>query len=259
MTMSFVSALDSKHVARTPLRLARLQLSLVGLLFTAAVAYAGSSDDAKVLEHMTQELADAIAPGESAVWDRYTDPDLTYVSEDNEVKTKAKLLADLKPLPNGYSGTIKVTEYQMREFGPIAVATYIAAETELVMGHTLHAQYRTTDTWRKTRAGWRLIAEQILAVPKDPPAVSGSAGELDRYVGTYALSPATKITLRREHDHLVAEREGRAPQIWLVEVPEVFFTPGRPRTRHVFLHGPDGAMSGFADRREGEDLVWTRQ
>lgn len=80
----------------------------------------------------------------------------------------------------------------MREFGPIAVATYIAAETEFVMGHTLHAQHTTADTCRKTRAGWRLIAEQILAMPKYPPAVSGSASELDRYVGTYALSLTTK-------------------------------------------------------------------
>jgi hypothetical protein len=38
----------------------------------------------------------------------------------------------------------------------------------------------------------------------------------------------------------------------------VFFTPGRPRTRRIFMRAPDGTITGFADRREGTDLNWTR-
>jgi hypothetical protein len=44
----------------------------------------------------------------------------------------------------------------------------------------------------------------------------------------------------------------------LPEAGDVFFTPGRPRTGRIFTHAPDGHVVGFADRREGTDLVWTR-
>jgi len=64
--------------------------------------------------------------------------------------------------------------------------------------------------------------------------------------------------VRPDGDHLVAERTGRAPQLLLPESGDVFFTPGHPRTRRIFLRAPDGGVVGFADRREGTDLVWTR-
>jgi hypothetical protein len=46
--------------------------------------------------------------------------------------------------------------------------------------------------------------------------------------------------------------------VLLPETGDVFFTPGRPRIRRIFTRAPDGHVTGFADRREGTDLVWTR-
>ena len=53
------------------------------------------------LQRATQALVDALAPGERAVWEHYSDPALTYVTEDNEVKSRAELLDGMKPLPAG--------------------------------------------------------------------------------------------------------------------------------------------------------------
>jgi hypothetical protein len=78
------------------------------------------------------------------------------------------------------------------------------------------------------------------------------------YAGTYSLSPSTRQTIRQDGDHLVARRSGRAAQQLLPESGDVFFTPGHPRTRRIFLRAADGRVVGFADRREGTDLVWTR-
>jgi hypothetical protein len=78
------------------------------------------------------------------------------------------------------------------------------------------------------------------------------------YAGTYSLSASTWQTIRQDSDHLVAQRSGRAAQQLLPESGDVFFTPGHPRTRRIFVRGPDGRVVGFADRREGTDLVWTR-
>src|SRR4029077_4960471 len=81
---------------------------------------------------------------------------------------------------------------------------------------------------------------------------------LAEFAGWYSLSAATRQEIRRDGDHLVAERAGRAPQVLLPESGDVFFTPGRPRTRRIFTRDADGRVSGFADRREGTDLAWTR-
>ena len=231
------------------------------VLATASAAGTASHTAAATtaaLARATQALVDAIAPGERSVWERYTDPSFVYVTEDNEVKSRKATLEDLKPLPSGYSGWIEVQEFQCRDFGSFAVTTYIMDEHETVEGHELHARYRGSDTWRAAEAGWRLVASQVYAVPQDPARGELSSARLADYEGVYSLSPETRETIRRDSDHLVAERTGRAPQILMPESGDVFFTPGRPRTRRIFTRAPDGSVSGFADRREGTDLVWTR-
>src|SRR5262245_25405757 len=60
------------------------------------------------LKRATQELLDAVAPGDVAVWQRYLSEDCVYTDEEGNVKTKQDLLKELKPLPKGYLGSIKM-------------------------------------------------------------------------------------------------------------------------------------------------------
>jgi hypothetical protein len=39
----------------------------------------------------------------------------------------------------------------------------------------------------------------------------------------------------------------------------VFFAAGQPRTRRIFVRDAAGRIVGFVDRREGEDVRWTKQ
>ena len=237
---------------------------LVGTRAGGAVATSPAVTDASptattsaTLERATQALVDALAPGERAVWERYADPSLTYVTEDNEVKSRAQLLDEMKPLPVGSSGWIVVQEFRCTDFGSFAVTTYLMDEHETIEGHELHARYRGSDPWRATAQGWRLVAAQVYAIPQDPPRGAATSALAD-YAGTYTLSASTRQTIRQDGDHLLAQRSGRAAQQLLPESGDVFFTPGHPRTRRIFLRAPDGRVVGFADRREGTDLVWTR-
>jgi len=223
---------------------------------TAGVSSARPATTAR-LQRATQTLVDALAPGERGVWEHYTDLSLIYVTEDNEVKSRTQLLADMKPLPPGSSGWIVVQEFHCTDFGSFAVTTYIMDEHETIEGHELHARYRGSDTWRATADGWRLAAAQVYAVPQDPPR-GEPATLLADYEGVYSLSGVTRQTISRDGDHLVADRPARPRQLLLPEAGDVFFTPGRPRTRRIFTRAPDGHVVGFADRREGTDLVWTR-
>jgi hypothetical protein len=208
---------------------------------------------------MTQELADALAPADKRVWDQYADPNLLFVSEDNEVSDKTGFLSELKPLPPGFGGTILVTDFQLRHVGDVAVTTYELAEAEWVEGHLIHDRFRETDTWHETPDGWRLLSAHVMAVNKDPPSITMPLAELQQYAGHYVFSPATSEIIRMEAGHLIAERVGRPPQILLPEAPDVFFTPGMPRVRQIFQHDQAGKVIGFVKRREGEDLPWRKE
>jgi len=65
------------------------------------------------------------------------------------------MVEDIKPLPEGISGKIAVTDFDVAVTGNVAVATHVDDEQEVYYGHELHCQYRTTDTWLKTAKGWQ--------------------------------------------------------------------------------------------------------
>ena len=226
----------------------------------ALVAAPLAAEDAReVLKRQTQELVDAIASGSIAVWDKYLDPAVLYVDESGQVSTKKEMLEGLKPLPDGVSGAIAVTDFRVALHGDVAAATYVNDERETYHGHELHCQYRTTDTWTKTPDGWRLIASQALAMRTDPPAIALPAAALDAYCGRYDLASAISYEIRRNGDALEGQQTGRKAEALRVEAPDVLFVPGHPRYRYVFLRNAAGRITGFAQRREAWDLVWKRQ
>src|SRR4051794_19451700 len=111
----------------------------------AAPAAPAGENTAAVLQRQTQEMVDAITAGKAAVWDRYLDPQAIYTTEDGTLQTKAQMVEGTKPLPEGVSGDIKVTDFKAAVHGPVAVANYVLDEHETYHGHKLHCQYRTTD------------------------------------------------------------------------------------------------------------------
>lgn len=60
------------------------------------------------LVRRTQELFDSVAGGDPTPWKKYFADDCMYFDEKGRSMDKAALVADITPLPPGYSGTIKV-------------------------------------------------------------------------------------------------------------------------------------------------------
>lgn len=233
----------------------------LALLLAPAAAPRPAASDAAVeaeLKRITNALLDAVAPGDVAVWKRYAHERLIYVTESNQVLTKAKLIEELKPLPKGLAGELEVADFHVAVHGNVAVATYIADERLDYHGQIVENDFRSTDTWLRTEDGWKLIASQVLAVLEDPPAVALPREVLCGYEGTYRLTAdiVTKITCTA--DGLRSERTGRPAATFKAEVRDVFFQPGQPRTRRIFLRDERGAITAFVDRREGLDIRWTK-
>lgn len=238
----------------TPEEMREAVILKIPLAATAAEA----EDVPGLLRRQTQELLDAISSGSAAVWERYLDPDVRFVDESGKVARKKEMVEGTKPLPKGVSGVLKVLDYDAAVHGSVAVATYVADEEEDFHGHKLHCQYRTTDTWRKSPEGWRLIASQVLALRTDPPSIGLTAKQREEYCGRYSLSPEISYEIRCAGDKLEGQQTGRKPEALLAEAPDVLFVPGKPRYRKVFQRGADGRITGFAERREAWDLVWSR-
>jgi hypothetical protein len=194
-----------------------------------------------VLEHQTQELLDAVT------------------TEDGEGRSKAALVADIRPLPQTITGQITVTDFKATVHGDVAIASHVDDERETFHGHALHCQYRATDTWIRTPKGWRLIGSQVLALRTDPPTVELTPAQLDELVGRYHLAADLSYQIRRSGAVLIGQETGRRPDTLKAETRDVLFVPGRPRYRKVFRRDGEGRVVDFAERREAWDLVWTRE
>ncbi|WP_420242827.1 DUF4440 domain-containing protein [Roseiterribacter gracilis] len=197
-----------------------------------------------------------IAP---AVWTRLLDDDAIYTDENGKRFSKNEMVATIKPLPTGVTGNLGPVDLRVRRHGDSAVVTYDIDEHEDYHGARLHALYRVTDSWVRRKQGWRLVAGQVLAVPHDPPAVTLPATQLDDYVGSYALGGTERYVITRDGDGIAGSRNGGAAKKIACELRDVFFTPGSPRSRKIFQRDANGRVTGFVDRREGEDVVWVRR
>jgi len=217
------------------------------------------ADDRAIVTSQMQELSNAIASGNAAVWNKYLDANVIFAEEDDSYKGKAGMLKEIVPLPKGLSGRIAVELLSYHEDADVAVALFRQNETEHYFGQTIYAKYLASTTWKKRSDGWKLIAEQVLAEKTDPPAIALPASQLAQYAGTYRLKNSQAIyTLTLKDGKLTGTRLGRKPVRWNAEAADVFFVPGDPRIRKIFRRDSSGKITGFVEHRESWDIVWTK-
>jgi hypothetical protein len=224
------------------------------LLTTPALA-----DDHALITQQEQEMADAVAAGNVAVWDKYLDADVIYAEEDDSYKGKAEMLKEIRPLPKGLGGFIKIELLSYHEDGDTAVALFRQVETEHYFGQTIHANYLTNTVWKKRAAGWKQIEGQVLAERTDPPSVTLPVADLQKFTGTYKLKDSEPTyTLAVTDGKLMGNRAGRKASEWKAETRDVFFIPGDNRIRKIFQYDASGEVTGFIERRESWDIVWVK-
>jgi hypothetical protein len=232
------------------------------LAFAALMSLAAAhavADDRSLITHQRQEMSDALTAGQPGVWDKYVDPGFIFAEEDGSFKGKAEALNEVRPLPKGLGGQIRVDLLSYREDGEVAVALFRQVETEAYYAQTLHASYLTLTTWRRRDGAWKEIAEQVLAEKTDPPAIVLTPAQLAQYAGTYRLKgSAATYMITLADGALTATRDARKPVTWNAEAADVFFAKGDPRIRDIFQRDAAGRVTGFVERRESWDIVWEK-
>lgn len=220
-----------------------------------------NSNDAIVsqLKQATQELLDAVAPGNKAVWEKYLAPGAIYSDEEGHIKTKEDLIKELDPLPKGYIGSIKVGEPKAFIQENVVVLSHRDREDLELYGQKLVTYFQSTDTWAKQKDGsWRLVALQVMAVPNERKPAKIDPKILDSYVGQYQLTPDVIYTITREGDQLFGQRTGRGKEELLSLYGDVFYRKGVWRGEKVFERNAEGKVIKLLDRRDNNDLVWEK-
>src|SRR6202008_888746 len=125
------------------------RIFLIAFLMISPVfifAQSAPSSTEEELKQITQQLLDAIAVGDKAVWDKYLADACIYSSEDGRTLTKSQLLEELRPLPEGYIRKLRVANPQVRQYGDTAIITYDAMEDLEMHGQKIKTRFHTTDT-----------------------------------------------------------------------------------------------------------------
>jgi len=229
--------------------------AILGLVATQ-FAIADDTISQDELVRRTQELFDAVVPGNAEPWKKYFADDCIFSDEKGRTLDKAALIADITTLPRGYSGTIKIAKAQSIIHGDTAVLSYDLDETETVFGQNLTARYHSTDTWLQRNGTWQIVASQAMRYYEDPAVGKADPKKFADFVGTYELAPGQTRIVSTEVEKLYVERKGKREQL-LQEASDIFFRKGVDG-RVLFRYADNGKVDALIDRRNNEDIVWRK-
>ena len=199
-----------------------------------------AADPAEWFRTTTQRLYDAVAPGETAVWDRVLDADCRITTEDGEVLDRRRFLEGMRPLSAGFVGHIKVRDLTVRQLGGAAVVHYWLDETEDVFAQHLRTTYVETDVYRRVTSSWKMVALQVTVVPRDLDAIPVPATDWPALVGDYRLADeaTSHYEVRLRDGALYGGRDQKSATLLIPLAPLVFFQKG---SIHIMIFVRDGS------------------
>jgi hypothetical protein len=209
------------------------------------------------LVRRTQELFDAVAPGDQTPWKKYYAEDSMYFDEKGRSMNKAELLADLTPMPAGIAGRIKIAKVQSHIERDVAILSYDMDERETIFGQELTARYHATDTWMRRNGEWQIVAGQVLRYYEDPAPGTAGTKALAAYAGTYELAPGNTLAISTDGVHLYRQRGDHPKEELIPEATDIFFRKG-VEGRILFRSAEGGKVNALIDRRNNEDVVWRK-
>jgi Domain of unknown function (DUF4440)/Domain of unknown function (DUF3471) len=231
------------------------------LLTGSLAAHADQTEAPAISEaellHRTQQLYDAVSSGDPTPWKTYYADDAQVYDEKGRTMDKKALVADVEPLPKGYTGIIKVVHPHSIIAPGVAIMAYDCDETETIFGQELHARYHSVDTWLYRSGSWQIAASQTMRYYEDPALGTTDPKHLNDFVGVYELSPGNIRTATLEDGTLFLQRGTGAKVKLLPESGDLFFRSG-VEGRVLFHRDSSGKVDALYDRRNNEDVIWKR-
>jgi len=192
----------------------------------------------------TQMLVDAVTTGDKGVWDRILDAHCIITTEDGVVLDKARFLEELRPLPPGFTGTIKVRDLAVRQAGSAAVVHYWLDESENVFGQQLKTTYVETDVYQRGEKSWTMIASQVTVVPRDLAPIQVDSSGWQSLLGDYRLgeTATSRYQVFMRDGALYGGNDVKTATRLIPLAPLVFFQQGSIHVM-VFVQDRSGSVT----------------
>ena len=205
----------------------------------------------------TNAMVDAITTGDSTKWAPYLAADWLITDEEGGQTGRAEFLAGLHPLPAGQSGELDVGRWTIRRRAQTVVFSYDIEESHNFYGQHLQTRFHNTDVWVPEGGRWRMIASQVTALPTPIDGVAVSAAVLQRYAGTYELTPEIQLTVAVTDSGLTMQRANRPASRLYALNDRIFIRHG---VRGFLLFEPEtGAVTRLMQWRDNNVVVWKRR
>ena len=230
------------------------------LLFASAATFADDAPPAlkKEIVGMTQELMDALVPGNTEVWQRLLADDVLITDEFGRRQTKKEAVDSVHAFPPGITGSIEIREAHVRVYGDTVVIDCEQYETETFYGHKFVVRYLATATFIRRAGKWQIVALQDLTLPTSPPAVNVRDLRLADYPGIYRYTPERAFTIELAEGKLMLRtRSGAVPHALDPIAKDVFMGSDDERNLLIFRRDAAGKVSGLIERRKFNDLPMT--
>jgi hypothetical protein len=231
-------------------------LSLSASLHAQSTQTTSTIDQAELVRR-TQQIYDAIPPGNRGPATSFYAEDAMVYDEKGRAMNKQAVLDDLQPMPAGYSGVIHVVNTHVTFAPGVAVLAYDCDESETIFGQQLHARYHSVDTWLYRQDKWQIAASQTMRYYEDPALGSTDAARLDDFIGTYELAPGNRRSVTHVGNDIYMQRGTGTKGKLLPESGDLFFRAGI-EGRILFHRNAAGKVDALYDRRNNEDVIWRR-
>ena len=183
--------------------------------------------------------------------------DCIFADEKGRTLNKTALVADITPVPKGYSGTIKIVRPESRIFGDMAVLSVRSGRNRNHFRPESHGAFHEIDTWLRRDGQWQIIASQVHRYYEDPAIGKADLKCFPDFVGIYELVPGRSRTVIMNGDQLAIERDGKREQLF-PDSCDIFFRKG-VEGRILFRTDANNKADALIDRRNNEDVIWRKQ
>ena len=227
----------------------------LGIVF-ASPAFAET--DAEVqgkLVALTQELMDALIPGNAAAWQRILADDAIIVDEFGRTQDKKDAVASVHPFPKGFSGSIEIRDTTVRVHGDSAVLKGEMLEKEGVFDQNLVVRYIFANTFVRQGGEWKLVAAIDVTLPTEPPKLAVAGIVPGDYAGTFSYGPGRAWSVAAENGQLYYTTKAGGPRTSLDAIgKDVFMSGGDERNLVIFRRDEAGRVVELIERRKFNDL-----
>jgi hypothetical protein len=160
--------------------------------------------------------------------------------------------------PPAVHSTLVLRDFIAHSAGDVVVATFFHDRTTDFGTRSLHATYRSMETWVKRPDGGKMITSQGRELLPDAQTTSLAAAELGHYEGVYSAGANLAVKIALDGDALVASAPNSAPMRLLPVTRDYFIVRGSPRIGVLFVRDATGQITGYLSRRDGRDVSFTR-